>query len=190
MGRERLRHFGLCVRARAVLGGRWAGRGAWRALVVVAERQHRAGRLAPLAAPSETVLPTCSTGLQQAKSLSRPRRQELLSPFQQDGESVQQAAGYPAGCTVRHWIPRRTLGVKKSVKLRFHTRDASAQYVVGTLVSPTASTHTVTDGSASATSAAALPPQCTASSKRERPLRSVCAKCTRPSGRLRAACKG
>ena len=48
--------------------------------------------------------------------------------------------------------------------------------------------YTDTDGSASATSAAALPPQCTASSKRESPLRSVCAKCTRPSGRLCAAC--
>jgi len=33
--------------------------------------------------------------------------------------------------------------------------------------------YTDTDGSASATSAAALPPQCTASSKRESPLRCV-----------------
>ena len=50
-----------------------------------------------------------------------------------------------------------------------------------------AAPHTYTGGSASATSVAALPPQCTASSKRESPLRSVCAKCTRPRGRLRAA---
>ena len=74
----------------------------------------------------------------------------------------------------------------KNTQARVFTRACSVNF--GTLISPNASTHTATDGSASATSAAALPPQCTASSKRERPLRSVCAKCTRPSGRLRAAC--